>query len=79
MKFIGDLHIHSHFSLATSKKLVPEYLDYWGRIKGIKVIGTGDFTHPGWIKELEEKLDKLLENPQRDPHHQPIPPSSYVR
>ncbi|HMA63082.1 MAG TPA: UvrD-helicase domain-containing protein [bacterium] len=56
MKFIGDLHIHSHYSLATSKKLVPEYLDYWGRVKGIKVIGTGDFTHPGWIKELKEKL-----------------------
>lgn len=56
MKFIGDLHIHSHFSLATSKKLTPEYLDYWGRVKGIKVIGTGDFTHPGWIKELKKKL-----------------------
>ena len=56
MKFIGDLHIHSHYSLATSKKLEPEYLEYWGRVKGIKVIGTGDFTHPGWIKELKEKL-----------------------
>ena len=56
MKFIGDLHIHSHFSLATSKKLKPEYLEYWGRVKGIKVIGTGDFTHPGWLEELREKL-----------------------
>ena len=57
MKFIGDLHIHSHYSMATSKKLRPEYLDYWGRIKGITVIGTGDFTHPGWLKELQEKLE----------------------
>ena len=57
MKFIGDLHIHSHFSLATSKQLTPEYLDMWGKIKGIKVIGTGDFTHPGWIKELKEKIE----------------------
>lgn len=56
MKFIGDFHIHSHYSLATSKELNPEFLDYWARIKGIKVVGTGDFTHPKWVKELEEKL-----------------------
>ena len=56
MKFIADLHIHSHFSLATSKDLKPEYLDYWARIKGIGLVATGDFTHPGWIKELKEKL-----------------------
>ncbi|NQV18109.1 MAG: UvrD-helicase domain-containing protein [Armatimonadetes bacterium] len=57
MKFIADFHIHSHFSIATSKQLIPEYLDYWARLKGITVIGTGDFTHPGWIKELKEKLE----------------------
>jgi len=57
MTFIADLHIHSHYSRATSKNLTPEYLDYWARLKGITVIGTGDFTHPGWIKELKEKLE----------------------
>jgi len=57
MKFIADFHIHSHFSIATSKQSVPEYLDYWAKLKGITVIGTGDFTHPGWIKELKEKLE----------------------
>jgi len=36
---------------------VPEYLDYWARIKGITIIGTGDFTHPGWLAELKEKLE----------------------
>lgn len=56
MKFIADLHIHSHFSIATSKQLTPSYLDYWARLKGISVVGTGDFTHPGWIKELKETL-----------------------
>src|SRR3989339_687281 len=55
MKFIGDFHIHSHYSLATSKELIPEFLDYWARIKGIKIIGTGDFTHPKWTAELKEK------------------------
>jgi DNA helicase-2/ATP-dependent DNA helicase PcrA len=57
MKFIADFHIHSHFSIATSKQLIPEYLDYWARIKGIKVVGTGDFTHPGWVDELKDKLE----------------------
>ncbi|MBN1766338.1 MAG: UvrD-helicase domain-containing protein [Sedimentisphaerales bacterium] len=57
MEFIADFHIHSHFSIATSRELDPEHLDYWGRIKGIKVVGTGDFTHPGWLAELKEKCE----------------------
>lgn len=57
MKFIADFHIHSHFSMATSKKLVPEHLEYWARLKGINVIGTGDCIHPGWQQELAEKLE----------------------
>ncbi len=57
MKFIADFHIHSHFSIATSKNLIPEELDKWAQKKGITVVGTGDFSHPGWLKELKEKLD----------------------
>jgi len=56
MRFIADLHIHSHFSRATSKSLVPEDLFVWAQKKGITVIGTGDFTHAGWLSELQEKL-----------------------
>ncbi|UCH93091.1 MAG: UvrD-helicase domain-containing protein [Candidatus Aminicenantes bacterium] len=56
MKFIADFHIHSHYSRATSKELIPEYLEYWAKLKGITIVGTGDFTHPGWTKELKEKL-----------------------
>ncbi|MBL4888607.1 MAG: UvrD-helicase domain-containing protein [Candidatus Lindowbacteria bacterium] len=57
MKYIGDFHIHSHFSRATSRDLIPEQLDRWARIKGIDVIGTGDCVHPGWLAELREKLE----------------------
>jgi len=57
MKFIGDFHIHSHYSLATSKELQPGFLDYFAKMKGISVVGTGDFTHPGWVKELKEQLE----------------------
>ena len=44
MKMIADLHIHSRFSMATSKEGTPENLDSWARKKGISMIGTGDFT-----------------------------------
>lgn len=54
--FIADFHLHSKYSRATSKACVPEMLAFWGRRKGIDVIGTGDFTHPAWREELKEKL-----------------------
>ncbi|MCH8218989.1 MAG: hypothetical protein IH892_19700 [Planctomycetes bacterium] len=57
MNYLADLHVHSHYSMATSKDLVPEHVDLWGRIKGITVVGTGDFTHPGWTQELREKIE----------------------
>ena len=56
MKKIADLHIHSRFSMATSREGTPENLDFWARKKGISLIGTGDFTHPVWREELKERL-----------------------
>jgi uncharacterized protein (TIGR00375 family) len=58
MRFIADLHVHSHYSRATSKDMCPEGIWKWAQLKGISVIATGDFTHPGWLKELNEKLDR---------------------
>jgi PHP family Zn ribbon phosphoesterase len=46
VKFIADLHIHSYLSRATSKDLTLEQLHRWAQLKGIRVVGTGDFTHP---------------------------------
>ncbi len=57
MSFIADLHIHSRYSRAVSKDMVPENLYRWAQLKGITVVGTGDFTHPGWFAELREKLE----------------------
>lgn len=56
LKQIADLHIHSRFSRATSKEGTPEHLDLWARKKGISIVGTGDFTHPEWRREMSEKL-----------------------
>lgn len=56
MKFIADLHIHSLHSRATSKASNIATLAAWSRIKGVHVLGTGDFTHPAWFKQLRETL-----------------------
>jgi len=56
-ELIVDLHVHSHFSRATSKQCTIEGLYYWGKLKGINVIGTGDFTHPEWFAEFRDKLE----------------------
>ncbi|RPJ17717.1 MAG: hypothetical protein EHM30_02800 [Desulfobacteraceae bacterium] len=56
MKFLADLHIHSRFSIATSKNMDIENISVAARKKGIAVLGTGDFTHPEWFGELKRKL-----------------------
>jgi uncharacterized protein (TIGR00375 family) len=57
MRFIADLHIHSRYSRATSRDMSPEALWRWAQLKGISAIGTGDFTHPEWTRELRDKLE----------------------
>lgn len=57
MKYIADLHIHSLYSRATSKASHLHGLAAWAAIKGIGVVGTGDFTHPGWFAHLHQYLE----------------------
>lgn len=57
MEYIVDLHVHSRYSRATSKNSNLEGLYFWGKLKGIHIIGTGDFTHPEWFLEIREKLE----------------------
>lgn len=56
MRFVADMHLHSRFARATSKSLTPENLYRWGRLKGLGLVGTGDFTHPEWFAELQTYL-----------------------
>ena len=56
MEIIADLHIHSRFSRACSKDLNLENLEKWAKIKGIGLMGTGDFSHEKWLNELKENL-----------------------
>ncbi|MCL4406368.1 MAG: endonuclease Q family protein [Patescibacteria group bacterium] len=57
MKFIADFHIHSAFSRAVSRDMTFDNLGAWGKKKGLKVIGTGDFTHPRWLADIESLLE----------------------
>jgi DNA helicase-2/ATP-dependent DNA helicase PcrA len=79
--FIVDLHIHSYLSRATAKNLNLEHLSLWAQLKGIRILGTGDFTHPQWFSELKDRLQEaepglFLLRPEfsatTDPH---VPPS----
>lgn len=56
MSFIADLHIHSKYSRATSRDMNVDNIASWSALKGIDVVGTGDFTHPQWFAELESAL-----------------------
>ncbi|MBI2650272.1 hypothetical protein HYX04_03075 [Candidatus Woesearchaeota archaeon] len=56
MKLIADLQIHSRFSRATSSSLNLPNLEKYAKLKGLNLLGTGDFTHPKWLAELKNEL-----------------------
>jgi len=53
---IADLHIHSRYSRATSEKMCVEEIARFAMVKGLNIVGTGDFTHPKWFEELSQNL-----------------------
>ena len=56
MRIIADLHIHSRYSRATSQRMCVEEIARFAKIKGLNIVGTGDFTHPKWLNELNKSL-----------------------
>lgn len=58
MKVIADLHLHSKYSRAVSPQMVIPEMAKWAKIKGINLLGTGDFTHPLWFRELQNSLEE---------------------
>jgi uncharacterized protein (TIGR00375 family) len=71
MRIIADLHIHSRFSRATSQKMNIGEIARFAHIKGLNLVGTGDFTHPEWLEELKRDLVEVEEinlcKPAKDP------------
>jgi len=56
IQVFADLHIHSRYSRATSQKMSLTEIARYAKIKGLNLVGTGDFTHPKWLKEIRESL-----------------------
>jgi uncharacterized protein (TIGR00375 family) len=57
--FFADFHIHSKYSRAVSKNTDLQTLSESAKLKGLNVLGTGDFTHPVWFEELNKNLKPL--------------------
>ncbi len=77
-RIIADLHIHSKFSRATSERMNIEEITRFAQVKGLNLIGTGDFTHPKWFKELGEKLTAAPEEGLYGPAANPDSPVRYM-
>lgn len=56
MRVIADLHIHGRYSRATSSQMNLLEIARYSKVKGLNLIGTGDFTHPTWLKEVKQSL-----------------------
>jgi len=59
MRFLADFHIHSKYSRATSRAMDVDHIAEWAQLKGIDLMGTGDFTHHLWLEELKTKLEPM--------------------
>ncbi|MFH0739419.1 MAG: endonuclease Q family protein [Candidatus Omnitrophota bacterium] len=59
MEFIADFHVHSKYSRATSKDMDVRHIAQWAKLKGVTLMGSGDFTHHLWLEELKRSLEDL--------------------
>ena len=59
MRVIADFHIHSRYSVAASKSMNLSQIAKFGTMKGLDVIGVGDFTHPKWLDEIKKELVEI--------------------
>ncbi len=78
IRVIADLHIHSRFSRATSQKMNITEISRFARIKGLKIVGTGDFTHPKWYNELTAELTEVPDTSLYSPKKHPESPVHYM-
>jgi len=54
-----DFHLHSRYARAVSSQMVPRTMAFWAQKKGIDLLGSGDFTHPLWLRELESQFKEV--------------------
>ena len=56
MRIVADFHLHSKYSRAVSSKMIIPEIARWAKLKGIDLVGTADWTHPAWVRELKSQL-----------------------
>ena len=78
MRVIADMHTHSRFSRATSQKMNINEITRFCQIKGLDLVGTGDFTHPKWLEELKRDLVEFQELSLYKPAKRPASPVHYM-
>jgi len=59
LRVIADFHIHSKYSRATSLNMSIHEIAQFSKIKGLNLVGTGDFTHPRWLGEIKDSLEEV--------------------
>jgi len=74
----ADLHIHSRYSRATSQKMNIKEITRFARIKGLNLVGTGDFTHPQWLQELKNNLTEIQDTDLYRPAETPGSPVRFM-
>lgn len=55
----ADLHVHSCFSMASSKDMVIDNIAPQAKLKGLQLMGTGDALHPGWLDIIENSTEYI--------------------
>jgi uncharacterized protein (TIGR00375 family) len=78
MRVIADLHMHSRYSRATSAKMNVNEVSRFAKIKGLNLIGTGDFSHPRWLKELNTDLAEVEGTNLYKPSGEPESPIRFM-
>ncbi|HDM88571.1 MAG TPA: DNA helicase UvrD, partial [Candidatus Bathyarchaeota archaeon] len=78
MIIYADLHIHGRYSRATSAKMSIDEISRFAPIKGLNLVGTGDFTHPKWFRELREKLIEVSDTGLYKPLKKPDAPLYFM-
>jgi len=59
MQYTADFHLHSKYARATSREMDIDGLSKGAKIKGLNLLGTGDFTHPDYFLEIKSKLQEI--------------------
>lgn len=56
MQLVTDLHLHSKYSRAVSQNMTLPIMAEYAKKKGLDLLTASDWTHPLWLKEIQQQL-----------------------